>query len=476
MDFSSARTSPAIVCSSPEINQTLHIISEKEAHQKQETQTAMKGVQANLYILPCTDPAKTRFSSPPILQEPTLSRHFGVSTFSPRHWMILSSSFHETLLLSSDPSFLLFSFISHHIVSISPILTFFLVLIFLLLCGYQLLNAHSFALLAINDLTRSSCERICNFGIAFLNIQPSCRKYYSIPSELGLPVYKSSFSPTCYVVFLNFYEIINFVNSYILTHRVMNFMCIGKVHDLPRVSPTGGLSSASAPFSLMSPGWSDCVCETCRNFWGSLIQFMGVVNPAPHFYSHSYNSPFHHLKTIALLAVRTTSNVFFTDSGFGVVQTMFDCLFSEILPSCAQMFIDIFPQTKLMNHPGSNATNLYLTGESETLCFADVARRAKDNEGLLMVVMLIEETKTADTMDNRNKEKKGGGRVSSRIERLKVFLRSSSIVCREGRSNHTSGIPAFTLFLPLQRRKFMYVSRPITWRKNKKNCDHCAHS
>ncbi|KNZ46724.1 hypothetical protein VP01_6g1 [Puccinia sorghi] len=39
----------------------------------------------------------------------------------------------------------------------------------------------------------------------------------------------------------------------------------------------------------------------------------------PPFYSHSYNSPVHHLKTIALLAVRVTSYVFFNNSGFGLL-------------------------------------------------------------------------------------------------------------------------------------------------------------
>lgn len=107
----------------------------------------------------------------------------------------------------------------------------------------------------------------------------------------------------------------------------------------------------------------------------------------PVFYSHSYHSPVHHLKTIALLAVRTTSYIVF--QSFRVwdpvpllfpkltmqlfytveVEQCFFSLFYTILPFCAQIIkhlvVHIYPHTKLMNHPGSNSTSSLVSSGDE---------------------------------------------------------------------------------------------------------------
>ncbi|KNZ61488.1 hypothetical protein VP01_1393g5 [Puccinia sorghi] len=84
----------------------------------------------------------------------------------------------------------------------------------------------------------------------------------------------------------------------------------------------------------------------------------------PPFYSHSYHSPVHHLKTIALLGVRETSYVLFNHSGFGIFSPCFDQRSnSSFFPIIITFVVNIFPNTKLLNHPGSNATSSLASGD-----------------------------------------------------------------------------------------------------------------
>ncbi|KNZ54393.1 hypothetical protein VP01_2959g1 [Puccinia sorghi] len=80
------------------------------------------------------------------------------------------------------------------------------------------------------------------------------------------------------------------------------------------------------------------------------------------FYSHIYHSPVHHLKNIALLAVRATLHIFFNHSGFGIfspccAQNSPSNFFSTV--EVEKCFIAFSMQSCLflLNHPGSNANN-----------------------------------------------------------------------------------------------------------------------
>ncbi|KNZ51951.1 hypothetical protein VP01_3750g1 [Puccinia sorghi] len=153
----------------------------------------MKGVQANLYVLPYTDPAKTdshhllfyRNQPSPVILDFQHSLHVFGRSFVLSSQLVAITLLELLLFMKLCCSLLTLSAccfpLSHIILFQFPMLTFFLV---------------------------PNCLNSC--FETFLNSQPSYRNYYSS----WLPVYRSNSSPTCCVVFLYFFEIINFVNSY----------------------------------------------------------------------------------------------------------------------------------------------------------------------------------------------------------------------------------------------------------------------